>query len=60
MKNYIFIPSILREPIFEKAFRTAEIGALSQREYDIYKESLMSYLESKGMIDTAFVEGKRR
>jgi predicted transposase YdaD len=31
---------------------------MSQKEYDIYKESLMSYWESKGMIETAKEEGR--
>jgi predicted transposase YdaD len=31
---------------------------MSQKEYDVYKESLMSYWESKGMIETAKEEGR--
>jgi predicted transposase/invertase (TIGR01784 family) len=31
---------------------------MSQKEYDIYKESLMSYWESKGMLETAKEEGR--
>jgi predicted transposase/invertase (TIGR01784 family) len=58
LETFDHIPTILQEPIFEKAFHTSEIGAMSQKEYDIYKESLMSYWESKGMIETAKEEGR--
>ncbi|MCB1144334.1 MAG: PD-(D/E)XK nuclease family transposase [Leptospiraceae bacterium] len=58
LETFDTIPTILKEPIFEKAFRTSEIGAMNQAEYDVYKESLLSYWESLGMIDTARKEGK--
>ncbi len=52
------IPAILKEPIFERAFRTSEVSAMSREEYDIYMESLMSYWESQGMLDTARTEAE--
>ena len=58
LEAFDHIPTILKEPIFEKAFHTAEIGAMSMEEYKFYTESLMSYWESKGMIDTARDEGR--
>ena len=58
LDTFDHIPTLLKEPIFEKAFHTAEIGAMSLEEYKIYTESLMSYWESKGMIDTARDEGR--
>jgi predicted transposase/invertase (TIGR01784 family) len=58
LETFDNIPSVLKEPIFEKAFKTAEISAMSKEEHDKYLESLMSYLESKGMLDTAREEGK--
>ena len=58
LDTFDHIPTLLKEPIFEKAFHTAEIGAMSIEEYKIYTESLMSYWESKGMIDTARDEGR--
>ena len=57
LESFDHIPSILKEPIFEKAFHTSEIGAMNKEEYDVYMKSLMSYWESKGMIDTALAEG---
>jgi predicted transposase/invertase (TIGR01784 family) len=58
LDTFDHIPTLLKEPIFEKAFHTAEIGAMSIEEYKTYTESLMSYWESKGMIDTARDEGR--
>ncbi|HNO25848.1 MAG TPA: PD-(D/E)XK nuclease family transposase, partial [Leptospiraceae bacterium] len=57
LENFDHIPAILKEPIFEKAFHTSEISAMSRSEYDVYMESLMSYWESKGMLETAMAEG---
>jgi predicted transposase/invertase (TIGR01784 family) len=57
LESFDHIPAILKEPIFEKAFHTSEIGAMNKEEYDVYMKSLMSYWESKGMIDTALAEG---
>ena len=58
LENFEQIPTILKEPLFEKAFHTSEIGAMTREEYNVYQESLLSYWESKGMIDTARDEGK--
>ena len=58
LDTFDHIPAILNEPIFEKAFHIAEIGGMSLEEYKVYTESLMSYWESKGMIDTARDEGR--
>ena len=58
LENFDQIPSILKEPLFEKAFHTSEIGAMTREDYNIYQESLLSYWESKGMIDTARDEGR--
>ena len=58
LESFENIPSILKEPIFEKAFHTAEISAMSQSEYDVYKESLLAYWESKEVLETARIEGR--
>jgi predicted transposase/invertase (TIGR01784 family) len=58
LENFEQIPLILKEPLFEKAFHTSEIGAMTREEYNVYQESLLSYWESKGMIDTARDEGR--
>jgi predicted transposase/invertase (TIGR01784 family) len=48
-----FIPNILREPIFEKAFHEAEIAAMTSDEYDNYQKSLMKYIEIREVVNTA-------
>ena len=58
LESFDAIPTILKEPIFEKAFQIAEIGAMNRSEFDTYQESLLGYWESKGMIDTARDEGR--
>ncbi|MCX7998706.1 MAG: Rpn family recombination-promoting nuclease/putative transposase [Leptospiraceae bacterium] len=58
LESFDDIPSIFNEPIFEKAFHTAEISGMSKEEYEIYIESLSSYWESKGMLDTAREDGR--
>ncbi|MFN3488064.1 MAG: Rpn family recombination-promoting nuclease/putative transposase [Emticicia sp.] len=54
------IPSILKEPIFEKGFGVAEIAKLSREDYNYYEQSLLKYAEIKGIIDTAFGDGEKK
>jgi len=58
LEEFDEIPKILNEPIFEKAFKTAEIAKFSKEEYDKYQESLLNYIELKGFVDTSKEEGK--
>lgn len=53
------IPAIFKEEkIFEAAFEKAELAKLSKVERQNYENSLKSYRDLKGVIDTAFDEGK--
>ena len=53
------IPTIFKEEkIFEAAFEKAELAKLSKVERQNYENSLKSYRDLKGVIDTAFDEGK--
>ncbi len=52
------IPAILREPIFEKAFRTSELAALTHSQYDEYQLSRLGYLEINAAIQTALDKGR--
>ena len=47
------IPAILNEPIFQKAFGTAELAAMTEKQQIAYQESLIHYSDMKNMIDTA-------
>ena len=52
------IPSILREPVFEKAFHTAELAAMCPTEREKYEEDLQIYRDNMAVLKTAKVEGK--
>ncbi len=58
LEEFDDIPTILNEPIFQKAFKTAEIAKFSKEEYDKYQESLLNYIELKGVVDTSKEEGR--
>jgi predicted transposase/invertase (TIGR01784 family) len=51
------IPAILREPIFEKAFHTAEVGKLSADELMDYQMSQIDYWDMTAAIDSAEKNG---
>ena len=53
------IPTILQEPIFEKAFNVAEIANMTSDQFEQYQESLMTYIEVKEFVKTAKDDGKR-
>lgn len=57
LPSFEHIPNILKEPIFEKGFGVSKLGTLSQEEYTSYEQSLLTYIEMKGVIDTAFGDG---
>ena len=52
------IPAILNEPIFQKAFETAEFSAMTEEQQVAYQESLIHYSDMKNIVDTA-VEDKQ-
>ena len=52
------IPAILNEPIFEKAFRTAELANMSPEQYRAYEQNLLDYWGTKAALETAREEGR--
>jgi predicted transposase/invertase (TIGR01784 family) len=52
------IPVELKEGIFLKLFKTAEIAKLDTNEFKQYQESLNAYRDIKNSVDTAFEEGE--
>ncbi len=58
LDSFDHIPSILKEPIFEKAFLTLEEANLTKEQLEQYQKSLLTYWELKGVVDTARDEGK--
>ncbi len=58
LENFDSIPSILREPVFEKAFHTAELAAMCPKERESYENDLQIYRDNMAVLKTAKVEGK--
>nr|GFD34370.1 hypothetical protein [Tanacetum cinerariifolium] len=52
------IPVIFKDDVFKQAFEKAELANLGQADLDKYESSLKVYRDLKGVIDTAFDEGK--
>jgi predicted transposase/invertase (TIGR01784 family) len=60
LESFNEIPAILREPIFEKAFEVAEIANMTPQQYELYQESLLTYIEVKEVIKTAELDGEKK
>ena len=58
LESFNDIPSILNEPIFKKAFETAELSNLTSLQRDSYEQSLMQYRDIYSFVITA-VLGKQ-
>jgi predicted transposase/invertase (TIGR01784 family) len=58
LEDFQTIPSIFADEIFTIAFEKAEIAKFEQNDLDKYEYSLKIYRDLKGVIDTAFEEGK--
>ena len=58
LEDFQNIPVIFRDEVFEQAFEKAELANLGQADLDKYENSLKIYRDLKGVIDTAFDEGK--
>ena len=57
LESFDKIPDILKETVFEKAFREAELANMTSEQYEQYQESLMTYVEVKEVIKTAENDG---
>ena len=58
LEDFQSIPTIFADEVFEQAFEKAELSKLGQTDLDKYENSLKIYRDLKGVIDTAFDEGK--
>jgi len=58
LEDFQYIPEIFKDEVFIQAFAKAEIAKYSEQERNEYEESLKTYRDLKGVIDTAFDEGK--
>ena len=57
LENMDDIPEILKESVFEKAFKVAEIANFSPEEYTAYQQSLLSYRDMVNVMKTKYEEG---
>ncbi len=58
LEDFQTIPTIFKDEVFTEAFEKAELAKFDQTEMDNYQNSLKTYRDLKGVIDTAFDEGK--
>lgn len=59
LEDFQAIPTIFSDDIFTQAFEKAELAKFGPAELDNYENSLKIYRDLKGVIDTAFDEGKQ-
>ncbi len=59
LEDFENIPEIFKDDVFIQAFEKAEIAKYSEEERQDYEQSLKVYRDLKGVIDTAFDEGKK-
>ena len=58
LEDFDHIPAILNEPIFQKAFHTAELANLNQEQHASYEKNLLDYWTAKAVVVTAWEDGK--
>jgi len=58
LEDFQTIPTIFKDEVFTQAFEKAELAKLDQKELDSYENSLKNYRDLKGVIDTAYEDGK--
>ena len=56
LESFDHIPAILNEPIFQKAFHTANLANMTPEQRDKYEYSLMKYWELTSVMKTAIEE----
>lgn len=60
LETFDDIPSMLNEPIFHKAFYTAEVANMTQNQRDEYEKSKLSYMEVVEVKNTAEMDGRKK
>ena len=58
LENLDSIPAILKEDVFEEAFKVAEIANFSAEQRRDYESSLKAYRDNVNVIETAMIEGR--
>ena len=60
LETFDDIPTILNEPIFQKAFHTAEVANMTASQRDEYEKSKLSYMEVVEVKNTAEMDGRKK
>ena len=60
LETFDDIPTILSEPIFHKAFYTAEVANMTPSQRDEYEKSKLSYMEVVEVKNTAEMDGRKK
>jgi predicted transposase/invertase (TIGR01784 family) len=58
LEDFQHIPAIFNDEVFTQAFEKAELAKFNQSELNNYESSLKIYRDLKGVIDTAYSDGK--
>lgn len=58
LEDFEYIPARLKNKIFEKAFRIAEIAQFKPDQIEAYESSLKYYRDMKNVVDTSFQDGE--
>ncbi len=57
LSKFDHIPAILKEPIFEKAFHTAEVSNMSEAQHKAYELSWLDYISMNAVVSSAMDQG---
>jgi len=60
LEDFDEIPSVLRMPVFEKAFDTAEYVRYSPAMQEMYQDNLKVYRDNRNVVETAQIEGEAK
>ena len=60
LETFDDIPLIFKEPIFEKAFKVAEVANMTTQQRNEYEQSRLSYLEIKEVKNTAEIDARKK
>ena len=58
LESFDDIPEILHDPVFEKAFATAEYVKYSPEMQEAYQNDLKAYRDNRNVLETARIEGE--
>lgn len=58
LEDFQTIPAIFKDDVFTRAFEKAELARFGRAELDSYENSLKIYRDLKGVIETAYDDGK--